>query len=60
MSTQTTNRIWVVQCNMGWGDGWEDLFAAETRQEALERLREYRENQPGTPIRLRWREEGDD
>lgn len=31
--------------------GWEDLTAETSREEALARLREYRENEPGTPFR---------
>ena len=32
---------------------WECLTTEETRKEALERLKEYRENQPGTCYRIK-------
>ena len=46
-----TKLIHVVQGNYGYGDGWEDLTAEDTRKEALARLREYRANESG-PFRL--------
>ena len=36
--------IYVVQGY--YADGWEDETEEETRPEALQRLKEYRENQP--------------
>lgn len=49
----------VIQGNYGYGHGWEDLTAETTREEALARLREYRENEPGTSFRrIRRRELG--
>ena len=47
-----TKLIHVVQGNYGYGHGWEDLTAAETRKEALTDLRAYRDNERGTPFRL--------
>ena len=47
-----TKLIHVVQGNYGYGHGWEDLTAEDTRKEALVRLREYRKNEAGTPFRL--------
>lgn len=38
---------YVLQGNYGYGHGWEDLCAEETRKEARERLKEYRENEGG-------------
>jgi hypothetical protein len=46
-----TRLIHVVQGNYGYGHGWEDLTAEDTRKEALARLREYRENE-SAPFRL--------
>jgi hypothetical protein len=46
-----TKLIHVVQGNYGYGHGWEDLTAENTRKEALVRLREYRANEAG-PFRL--------
>lgn len=34
----------IVQGNYGYGHGWEDECSEETRKEARDRLREYREN----------------
>lgn len=37
----------VLQGNYGYGHGWEDLTAEESRREILKRLREYRANEGG-------------
>jgi len=42
-----------VQGNYGYGDGWECVTAEDTRPDAVDRLREYRENEPGVPFRIR-------
>ena len=47
-----TRDLYVVQGNYGYGQGWEDLTAAETRTEARGYLKDYRENEPGVPHRL--------
>lgn len=47
--------LWIVQGHYGF-HGWEDLTAAENRQEALGYLRDYRVNEPG-PHRLIQRRE---
>lgn len=47
-----TKLVHVVQGNYGYGHGWEDLTAEDDRVEARARLREYRENESGTPFRL--------
>jgi hypothetical protein len=52
-----TRLIWVVQGNYGYGSGWEDVTAEESSKEIRERIREYRENEPGVPFRLRRRRE---
>ena len=52
-----TRDIYVVQGNYGYGDGWEDVTAEETRKEILDRLREYRDNEPGVPFRWRRKRE---
>lgn len=46
-----TQIVHVIQGNYGYGHGWEDVTAEETREEALKRLREYRENEPGVSFR---------
>lgn len=48
--------LWVLQGNYGYGDGWEDLTAEETRPEILIRKKEYVENEGGT-YRIRQRRE---
>lgn len=35
---------YVVQGN--YGQGWEDVYTGETKQDALDRLNEYRRNEP--------------
>lgn len=37
----------VLQCNYGYGHGWEDLVAEESYKEIRSRLKEYRENEGG-------------
>lgn len=47
-----TRDEYVVQANYGYGHGWEDATAENTRSEAKQRLREYRENAPEYAYRL--------
>ncbi len=35
-----------------YAGGWEEVTAEETRKEARERLKEYRENERGTAFKL--------
>lgn len=49
--TPKTQVVCVVQGNYGYGHGWEDLVAETSVTECRARLREYRENEPGTPFR---------
>lgn len=39
--------------NQGARYGWETVTTEESRSEACARLREYRDNEPGTAFRLR-------
>ena len=55
VSEQKTKDLWVLQGKYGYGDGWEDLTAEESHSEIRQRLREYRENEPGTSLRIRRR-----
>lgn len=50
-----TRDEWTVQVNYGYGHGWEDECTEDTRAEGLARLREYRQNVPQYPSRLRKR-----
>ena len=40
------------QVHGNYGFGYEEVTAEDTRKEALARLREYRENEPGTSFKL--------
>jgi hypothetical protein len=46
-----TRDVWVVQGN--YGQGWEDVTAEETFKEIRQRVKEYRENEPGTAFRVK-------
>ena len=50
MYVRKTVDTWVLEGNYGYG--WEHILTEYTWKEGLERLREYRENQPGYPVRL--------
>lgn len=52
MKTRKFVYLWVLQGNYGYGHGWEDLTAEETYKEMRDRRKEYRENEPGTPLRV--------
>ena len=47
-----TRDEWQIHQNFGYGHGWEEVCAEDTRKEALARLREYRENQPEYPVKV--------
>lgn len=55
--TRKTRDIWDVEQYTGPQYGWEVVTAEDRRKDALARLREYRENQPDYPVRLRPRRE---
>lgn len=40
---ETAQHLYVVQGN--YGDGWEDVYSSEDREEAKARLKEYEENE---------------
>jgi hypothetical protein len=44
--------MWVVQVNYGYGHGYEDECVEKTREEALQRLQEYRDN-CNYPVRIK-------
>lgn len=52
MYKRKTEDLWIVQGNYGYGHGYEDLTAETSFREGRQRLKEYRENEPGTSIRL--------
>lgn len=41
-----------VQGNYGYGHGFEMVTTEETRKDAKEQLKCYRENEPGIPFRI--------
>lgn len=52
---RVTRDEYDVEGNYGYGDGWEAVTCEDSRREARERLREYRDNEPGVPFRIRKR-----
>lgn len=44
-----------IEGNYGYGHGYEAVTTEDDRAGARERLREYRENEPGIPFRIRKR-----
>ena len=44
---------WVIQQYTGRQYGWEDVCAADTFKEARQLRKEYRENQPEYPVRVK-------
>ena len=52
-----TRDVWNVQQWTGTDYGWEDVCAEDTYREACERRREYRENQPEYPVRIKLQRE---
>jgi hypothetical protein len=63
MYTRKTKDVWMVQQYTGSQYGWEDVYAGpETpngengptgRKDALARLKEYRQNDPGAAYRMK-------
>lgn len=50
--TRKTRDTWIIQ---QWWDseyGWEDICEEETRKDARQTVKEYRENQPEAPVRF--------
>ena len=52
-----TYDIWVIQQYTGSQYKWEDVCAEETFSEACQRAKEYRENQPEYPVRIKLKRE---
>ena len=51
--TQRKRYEWNVEQYTGHECGWEVVTTEDTFREARERRREYRENQPEYPVRIR-------
>lgn len=50
-----TRDVFVIQGHTA--EGWEDETTETTHKAARERLKEYRENVPGYPVRIQKRRE---
>jgi hypothetical protein len=48
-----TRDVWIIQQNWGFGDGWEDVSAEDSRADARRAVKEYRDNQPECPVRIK-------
>lgn len=48
-----TRDEWQLFVNYGYGDGWEHETSEETYREARERVKEYRDNCPQYPVKLK-------
>lgn len=53
MYQRKTTDEYEVLANYGYGDGWEIVTSEKTFSEARARLREYRDNEPGVPFKLK-------
>lgn len=47
-----TRDVFEVHGNYGYGHGFECVTAETEYSEAKQRLREYRENEPGVPFKI--------
>ena len=43
---------WRVYGNYGYGHSYEEVTCEETFREAKQRIKEYRENEPGIPFKM--------
>ena len=50
-----TRDYWSIEQHTS--EGWEEACAENSIKKARERVREYRENQPEYPVRMKWRRE---
>jgi len=48
-----TEDEWNIEGNYGYGDGWEVVTSETTYKEAKECIKEYRDNEPGVPFRIK-------
>lgn len=47
-----TRNEFQIHGDYGYGHGFEEVTAEDTRKEAIQRLHEYRENEPGVPFKI--------
>ena len=50
---------YAVEGDYGQGDGYEEVTAEVSFLKARDRLREYRENEPGIPFRMKRKKDED-
>lgn len=55
MYVRKTYDEYVLETNYGYGDGWEEVLTESAYHEIRERKREYQENMPQYPYRIRKR-----
>jgi hypothetical protein len=46
MYTRKTKDVWTLLGYYGPENGWEEVLTENTRKEAMEQLKTYRENEP--------------
>ena len=47
-----TKDEYILLCNYGYGDGWEEVLTEETYKEIKERKKEYMENMTCYPYKI--------
>lgn len=52
MYIRKTRDEYVLMCDYGYGDGWEEVCTETTCAEAKQRKREYCENMPQYPYKI--------
>lgn len=55
--TRKTRDVFTVESYYGTSYGWEGVYSSYDRADAKARLKEYRENEPGYPHRLKTKRE---
>ena len=55
MYVRKTYDEYVLETNYGYGYGWEEVLTESAYDEIVERKREYQENMPQYPYRIRKR-----
>ena len=57
MRQRKTREVFELWVNYGYGDGFEHEITENTKAEARQRRREYRENCPQYPVEIRVKRE---
>ena len=53
MYKRKTKDVWVLYQDYGYGDGWEYVIEEDTLDEIKKRKKEYLENQPQYPLKVK-------